>query len=974
MSELVHGFQLLREEKIAELNTLARLYHHVKSGASFLSLINDDENKAFGITFRTPPQDSTGIPHIMEHSVLAGSQKYQVKEPFIELVKGSLNTFLNAFTYPDKTCYPVASQNVKDLYNLVDVYLDAVFYPLLTRHHLDQEGWHYELDEEETEISFKGVVFNEMKGAYSSPEGLLGKYTTESLFPQTHTYGQDSGGDPRVMHNLTYEQFKAFHQAHYHPSNSRIFFYGDDDPEERLRFLNEYLQNFEAQDSSHTAVSLVPLKDEPKRFEYGYAVDEDTEEEPKNYIELSWLLPAVDSMETEMGLTMLSHILSGTVGSPLRKALIESGLGEDMIGGGFSMYLRQPMFSVGLKGVAEENLPKVEQLIFDTLINLAQKGLDPEAIEASLNTIEFRLRENNTGSFPRGLALMLASLDQWLHDGDPLAPLKYEAPLQAVKQASQRPGYFESLLSHYLLENEHRSTVVLKPDPELSQRLEAEEKERLTQAQAQMTPAELEAIRANTAALKHRQETPDDPAELAKLPMLTLTDIERNIKTIPIDVSHFQGAEVVYHDLFTNGIVYFSLGMNLHTLPADLLPYVPLFSYALTEMGTHSQDYVKLSQRIGRTTGGVSASRMVSEKLNGSEAAAWLSVRGKATMSHAQDLLDIIQDVLLNVKLDNQERFRQMVLEEKASQEARLIPGGHGVVMGRLNSQFSEAGWASELMSGLEYLFFVRDLVDKVNHHWPAVLEKLEQIRQILVNRNHMLCNITIDEANWRSFRPQLEAILSQFPAGPSQTQSWPKPITFTHEGLTIPAQVNYVGKAVNLYNLGYTYHASISAITNHLFTVYLWERVRMRGGAYGGFATFNPYTGTFAQASYRDPNLLNTLEVYDGTADYLRQLNIDGHEVTKTIIGVIGTMDAYQLPDAKGYTSLTRHILGITDSYRQQKRDELLATTPAHFRQLGEALQGFKEQGQVVVLGAAEAIAKANESLKNRLTVRKIM
>lgn len=974
---LQHGFQLLREEEVTEINSIARIYKHVQSGAELLSLINNDENKVFGVAFRTPPSSSNGIAHIMEHSVLCGSRKYKLKEPFIELVKGSLKTFLNAFTSPDKTTYPVASQNTQDFYNLVDVYLDAVLHPLIPEHTLQQEGWHYELDSLDGELTYKGVVFNEMKGAYSSPEGVIGRYTQESLFPAEHPYGVDSGGDPHVIPELTYEEFKAFHDKYYHPSNGRFYFYGDDDPEERLRILDAYLQEFHAIDVSDTAVDELLLVDQPQRHVYPYAVDAEQDGETANYyVKVNWLLPVINDPKTDLSLSVLSHALSGTVGSPLRKALIDSNLGEDTLGGGFANYLRQPYFSAGMKGVAAENVDKVEALVIETLQKLATEGIARETLEASLNTMEFRLRESNTGSYPRGLIYLMGALDGWLHDGDPLESIRYEEPLAAIKEAfAADDGYFESIISKYILENEHRTTVILKPDTEMSKRLEEEERSKLAKIKASLSTEELEAIIKNTAELKRLQETPDDPAELAKLPSLSLSDLEREIRTIPIEVTKEQGAEIVYHDLFTNGIVYLSVGMNMRVLPQELLPYVPLFSYALTEMGTETEDYVQLSQRIGRTTGGIRPSHLISDHYQNDQAVTWLSLRGKSTMDHTEDMLAIIRDVLLTVKLDNQERFRQMVLEEKAGEESGLIPGGHSVVLGRLRAAYSEAGWLNELMGGVSYLYFIRELVKQVEGDWPSVLEKLETIRHLLVNRHNMLCNITLDAENWAIFRPQLNEFLSGMPTADVVHQSWERGELPTHEGLTIPAQVNYVGKALNLFDFGYQPNASINVVANYLRTGYLWENIRVKGGAYGAFCPFSSQTGVFAQISYRDPNLEQTLHVYDGLADHLRDLQVSQEEVTKSIIGVIGNMDAYQLPDAKGYTSLSRYLLGVTDAYRQQRRDEVLSTTPQAFQELGDLLQAFKENGRVVVLGSADAIQKANESKgKTWLTVKKVM
>jgi Zn-dependent M16 (insulinase) family peptidase len=468
----LYGFELAREQHIPELNTRARLYRHEKTGAELLSMQNDEENKVFMVAFCTPPTDSTGVPHIMEHSVLCGSRKYPVKDPLVELVKGSLKTFVNAMTSPDKTLYPVASQNLQDFYNLIDVYLDAVFYPRLTPFTLHQEGWHYELDDLDSPLVYKGVVFNEMKGAYSDPDNLLGKYVQQSIFPD-NTYGVDFGGDPAVIPDLTFPQFKRFHDTYYHPSNARFVFYGDDPEEERLRILDDYLKDFEPIRVNAT-VALQPRFSAARRLVYTYAVGEDGgdgADSAKAIVTTNWMLNEHTDTESTLALEILNHILVDTPASPLRKALIDSGLGEDLAGVGLDMDLRQSMFSTGLKGVALAEIDKVEPLVLETLRTLAKRGIDPEMIEAAVNTIEFARRENNTGSFPRGIAIGLMTMRTWIYGGDPLAPLLFEAPLAAIK-ARLTPGarYFENLIMEHLLENPHRTTVILKPDSELQQR------------------------------------------------------------------------------------------------------------------------------------------------------------------------------------------------------------------------------------------------------------------------------------------------------------------------------------------------------------------------------------------------------------------------------------------------------------------------------------------------------------------------
>ncbi|MCB9078613.1 MAG: insulinase family protein [Anaerolineaceae bacterium] len=966
-------FDLIKDEEVAELNTKAKLYRHKETGAEVLSLENDDENKVFGITFRTPPTDSTGIAHIMEHSVLCGSRKYPVKEPFVELIKGSLKTFLNAFTFPDKTCYPVASTNDQDFYNLIDVYLDAVFYPHITPETLQQEGWHYELDDPAEPMVYKGVVFNEMKGAYSSPEGVLGRYSQEIVFPD-NTYGVDSGGDPEHIPNLTYEQFKTFHDTYYHPSNARIFFYGDDDPDKRFDLIQDYLKDFDAIDVNSAVVLQSPF-DEPKHVTIPYDTGDD-ESPQKAYVTVNWLMPETIDTTLTLSLSILSYMLVSTPASPLRKALIDSGLGEDTVGGGLEGQLRQMVFSTGLKGVALDQADQVEPLILDTLGKLVADGIDPDLIEAAFNTFEFRLRENNTGSFPRGISLMLRSLSTWLYDSDPIGPLKFETPLAAIRaHLDADDHYFENLIDQHLLQNQHRVTLTLEPDATLRQRQEAAEVERLAQAKAAMSQADIETVIKDTAKLKRMQETPDPPEALAKIPSLTLADIDKVEKTIPIDISESYGAKILHHDLFTNGIVYLNVGFNLHTLPQELLPYVSLFGQTLTKIGTESEDFVKLSQRIGRKTGGIWTSALTSAVKDKTEGIAWLFLRGKATMGQTDDLLDLLRDMLLTVNLDNRERFRQMVLEEKAGEEAGLIPGGHGVVDTRLRAKFNEADWADEQMHGLNYLFFLRQLAQDVDNDWPKVLAKLKDVRRTLLNRDSMLVDVTLDADNWGQFQSKLHNFLSTLPFRPASLAFWTPHSTPAFEGLTIPAKVNYVGKGANLYDLGYHLHGSHLVITNFLRTTWLWERVRVQGGAYGGFCRFDSHSGVFNYLSYRDPNLLKTLDNYDAASQFLRQLDLSQDELTKSIIGAIGQIDAYQLPDAKGYTSMLRYLLGITDDIRQQRRDEVLSTTTANFKQFADILSQLNDHGRVVVLGSQEGIAAANQQRGGDwLTVQKVL
>lgn len=958
---MTEGFEKIRTVQIRELRTEAHFYRHQKTGAELLSLVNDDENKVFGITFRTPPRDSSGVAHILEHSVLCGSRKYPVKEPFVQLLKGSLKTFLNAFTYPDKTCYPVASQNTKDFYNLIDVYLDAVFYPRISPHIFQQEGWHIELPDVNAPLSFKGVVYNEMKGAYSSPDNVLSEYSQQSLFPDT-TYGLDSGGDPKKIIELSFDQFKSFHQKYYHPSNARIFFYGNDDPHRRLAIINDYLKDFERLPVA-SGIPLQPPFETPRRIIRPYCVNPGPNEElsssRKGMITVNWALAETRDPILNFGLQILEFILLGMPGSPLRKALIDSGLGDDIAGVGLERELRQMYFSCGLKGIRLEDADRVETLILETLDRLASGGIDPLTVEAAVNTIEFRLRENNSGSFPRGLNLMLRSLTTWLYDGDPLCLLAFEAPLESIKQQLERgEPVFEGLIERFFLKNQHRATLILRPDPDLAEREAAEEKRRLKELRDSMTPPQLVDLVENTKELARLQELPDSPEALATIPVLKLSDLDPKNKIIPQDVSVQCGIPVLFHDIFTNGIFYLDIGFDLHSLDQEYVPLAPLFGRALIEMGTDREDFVSLTQRISRKTGGIRTEVFTSTIRNTADGTAWLFLRSKSTLPQVPDLIDILHDILLTVHLDNRERFHQMVLEEKARQEQKIVPAGHQMVNLRIRSQFNEADWAAEQMGGLSYLEFLRNLVKMMEEDWPSVFSRLEKMRENLINRNRMVVNTTMDQQGWSQSMPCLNDLLAELPQSVSEKPCWTPNQPPLHEGMIIPAQVNYVGKGANLYELGYSFDGSIHVIGGYLRTSWLWEKIRVQGGAYGAFCMFDRMSGVFTFVSYRDPNIERTLNIFDETAAFLRTMDLDEQELTRAIIGAIGTLDSHLLPDAQGFVALLRHLSGDSEEERQRIRDKILTTTPADFKNFAEFLNRLKEEGIVKVLGSQSAIS----------------
>jgi Zn-dependent M16 (insulinase) family peptidase len=962
----LHGFELIQERHIAEYNTQARLYRHVRTGAQLLSMANSDENKVFSINFCTPPTDSTGLPHILEHSVLGGSRKYPVKEPFMELVKGSLKTFVNAMTFPDMTVYPVASQNLKDFYNLIDVYMDAVFYPRISEKTLQQEGWHYELAGLDAPLTYSGVVFNEMKGVYSSPDAVMGDFTRTTLMPDT-IYGHNYGGDPAVIPDLTYANFKRFHETYYHPSNARFFFYGDDPVEDRLRLVDAFITEFER----------IPVKidiqkqsrwSEPRRTVKPYEAGED---DSRSQISLSWLLGETQDIDTALAWGLLSHVLTGTPASPLRKALIDSGLGEDLTGSGVDPYQREMFYTVGLKGIAGGDADKVESLIVDTLYQLATHGIDKETVAASMNTVEFGMRELNTGGYPRGIALMIGLLPTWIHGGDPMDALAFDGPLQQIKdKLAAGVPFFENLIREQLLNNPHRSTLILAPDSNVRELRDAAERERLERERGVMNQADLQQVMETARRIKAISETPNRPEDLATIPMLQRSDLEPKIRVIPLAKLEAGGTPILYHDLPTNGIAYLDLAFDLHALPAEYLPYVDLFGRALLEQGTATQDPVSLINRIGQQTGGIRASSLLSAAFSSARGAAYQTLRAKAMAAQTGDLIAILKDVLLTANLDNRERFSQIVLEEKAGFESYLMFSGHAVADKAVRAGFSETDWAAEQMGGVSAFFFLRELVERIEQDWPAVLATLEAIRSLLINRAGLVVNVTLDADNWRHFQPQVTDLLDSLPTKAALNVEWNWQRPARSVGLTVPSQVNYVAQGVNLYQHGYELHGSSRVILRYLAATYLHERVRAQGGAYGAMSPFDFLSGGLSFLSYRDPNLLGTLKNYAGAVEFLKTIDLSEDELTKAIIGAIGVMDAHLLPDAKGYASMVNTLVGYTDDMRQQIRDEVLNTTVQDFREFATAVQSVAEHGVVAVVGSKDAISKANAGREGFLEV----
>lgn len=955
------GFELIKETAVPEIASTARHWRHKATGAELLSFANGDANKAFGIAFRTLPEDHTGVAHILEHCVLSGSRKYPVKELFTELTKSSCATFLNAMTYPDKTLYPVASTNLKDFYNLIDVYLDVVLHPLLESHALDQEGWHLELDRPDGELAYRGVVFNEMKGVYGTADAVIEEDAMAALMPDT-IYAKRSGGLPSDIPKLTHEQWRGFHKRFYHPSNARIVFWGDDPEAERLRIIDEALAGFDRQ-IDDTPIALQPRFNAPRHATAPAPASEAMAREGRGNVSISWMLAdASEPAERQLADALLVDILVGSHASPLRKAMLESGLGEDLLGGYVSRHTRQRTFVVGLKGVLEADHANVEPLVLATLERLARDGFEPAAIEASLNSTEFALREMNTPQ--RGVRVLTNALESWNYGGEPLTTVAFAAPLAALKSSlAANPRLFEDLMRERLIENPHRSTMWHAPDAGLLARQDAEEKAELKRIEATLTPADRARIAAETAELKRRQEAPNAPEQLAKLPVLRLADLDRRNQAIPREIGTLGGRPLVLHPLATTGIAYVDVALSLAGLTTEELLYVSVLARAIVELGTSREDDVQIAQRIDRYTGGISPSTVAMGRADGPGTAAFLVFRGKATIARTAELAAILRDLLIEARLDQREQMLRIALEDKTRIESSLLMAGTHFCKLRLSAGLHEAGIVNEQIDGISQLFFVRRLVTDIEKDWPSVLARFEAVRRKLVVREAATVNVTVDRAGWSVVGPQVEALVTALPAGSCTPVQW-RPLGLARrEGLALATQVNYMAQGADARPCGFRPSGEALAINAWIGRAWLIPKVREQGGAYGAGASIDLRTGEFVQTSYRDPNLLATIDAFNATAGFLRTLDIGDADVTRAIIASVNGIDPYQLPGAQGYTSFLRHLVGQSEAMRQQRRDELFATTPRHFREFADIAERVSADAGVVVMASPEALAEANKA-----------
>lgn len=962
INKIYSGFRLDRIERIDEINGTAYEMKHEKSGARLIYIDSPDSNKVFNIAFRTTPHNSTGVAHIMEHSVLCGSRKFPLKEPFVELVKGSLNTFLNAMTYPDKTMYPVASKNDKDFHNLMDVYLDAVFYPRVREDAeiVMQEGWHYELENADDELTYKGVVFNEMKGVYSSPDSVLERQMMRELFPDT-TYGVDSGGDPDYITDLTYEEFQEFYRVHYHPSNSYIFLYGDMNIEEQLAFLNdEYLSHFDAIDV-HTEVALQAPFTEGKVVSYPYSVGSEEPTDNRTLHSFAYVLPDV-TPEHSLAFEVLTHALLTSPAAPLKQALVKAGIGSD-ISGYYLDSIRQPMWTVQATGSNLDKQADLQRIVESTLQELCDKGLDKELLEASLNSIEFALRESDFGGRPIGLAYIIRMMDNWLYDNDPLELLHYEEALTNIRKGLAGT-YFEDLIRHSILNNNHKVLVSIYPERGLQERKDAEVKEHLANVKANMTSEEIEAIVEQTKRLKIRQETPDSDEALASIPLLELSDLNPNIEAVERRESKIGNTTVHFVPTFTKGINYVGLYFKLNCLTEEELFYADILSDILGRIDTSERGYEALAKDINMNLGGLSSDiTAISKDGKRDEFTPLMIVRAKALHSKLPDLCRLINEVVQKADYSDDQRLTELVQESKAIWDNEAFRRGNSIVSQRVMAQVSAVGKFRD-NGNLGYYQKISELASN-----PAALpllpEKLAEVARKIFRANNVDIMFVGEEGELEAFENLMKPFVETWDTTELSNDVLQITRLSGNDGIVTAGKVQYVAQGGNFIDHGFKHVGPMSVLETILRYEYLWIRIRVQGGAYGAFANFYD-DGNMIFCSYRDPNLLETLNVYKELPQYLRDFTLTDREMRKYIIGTMSSLDLPMTPALRGPRAMGMYFSGAKLEDKVEFRKQVIACKPEDIVALADVVEPVLNDNHICTMGNEQKIKDAGNVFDN--------
>ena len=958
----VPNYELIEKRFIEDLKVDSYLLKHKKSGARVAVLECDDENKVFYIGFRTPPKNSTGVAHILEHSTLCGSEKYPSKDPFVELAKGSLNTFLNAMTYPDKTVYPIASCNDQDFKNLMDIYLDAVFHPNIAKNDkiFKQEGWHYEMESVSDDLKINGVVYNEMKGAFSSPDDVISREIFNSLYPDT-AYGVESGGDPDVIPELSYEEFLDFHKQYYHPVNSYIYLYGNADMAERLAYLDEeYLSNYDVIDIDSMPGEQASF-DSAKEIEKTYPILDDEDEENNTYLSYNTVCDYALNRDMVIAMQVVDYALIASQGTPIRKALLDAGIGNDI----YSVYeggIYQPYYSIVAKNANAEDKDRFVAIIEETLGRVISEGFDQNALLAGLNNMEFRYRESDFGSLPRGLMLGLASFDSWLYDD--MQPFIHIECNETFKRLREKIGtsYYEELVEEYILNNSHKSIVVVSPEKGLTNKKEQALKEKLAAYKATLTEDELQKIVDETKALKLFQETPDSEEVLALIPKLKREDLKKTTNPYVNELMDIDGHKVLFHDIYTNGISYISLMFKLGDVPVELLPYLGIFKNVLTCLDTKSYSYEVLGYELDKYSGALDTSMAVfTNNKNRDDYSIFFEIKTKIFSDNASNIVELIKEIIYTSNYHDYKRMKEIILEVKSQIQAGFMSAGHSASYNRALSYISESNAKMEEVSGLGFYRFLEKAEKDYDSMKEDIASKMELLAKYIFNKDNLLVDFIGEKKDLDKFMTEAKSLFDDLFEEEIKLEGSSIKVSKKNEGFVTSASVNYVSRVGNFLNHGLSYTGALKVLKTILGYEYLWQEVRVKGGAYGGFGML-VRTGDGIFTSYRDPNLESTIEIYERASQFVKEFKADEKTMTKFIIGTMSDLDTPLTPRLQGKRSLAGYLSNVTVEDLQKERDEILAATDEDIRNLAGHIEAVMSDGALCVIGTESSINGAKD------------
>jgi len=957
-------YEIIEHRKIDDLNSDSYILKHKKTGAKVTLLSNDDDNKVFVIGFRTPPKNSTGVAHIIEHTVLCGSKEFPIKDPFVELVKGSLNTFLNAMTYSDKTVYPVASCNDADFQNLMHVYLDAVFYPNIykTDKIFKQEGWHYEMEDENSDLTINGVVYNEMKGAFSSADDVLSREIQNSLYPDI-TYGIESGGDPDVIPELTYEEYLDFHRKYYHPSNSYIYMYGDMDMAEKLDYIDKnYLSKFDHLDVD-SEIGRQPSFDAPKEIRKQYSILDTDSTEHNTYLSYNCSVGSTLDKKLYIAFDILDYALCSAPGAPIKKALIEKGIGQDV----YSEYdngLQQPLFSIVAKNADASQKEEFVKTIRNILKAQVENGIDKKSLLAALSYDEFKYKEADFGRFPKGLLYGLQVFDSWLYDERyPWINVEANATFEELhKEAEGR--FFEDLIQKYLLDNNHRTVVVLEPCQGLTEKKDEELKKKLKEYKDSLSADEIKEIVKQTRELKEYQESEDDPEDLAKIPLLKLDDLKKEAEKFIYELREYKDVKVLFHNVFTNGIDYVNFVFDMKHIDAGLLPYAAVLKKALGMLDTENHTYGDLYNDINIYTGGISGA--ISTYTNADDVSKFetvFEVSVKVLHNNLSKAFELVKEILLTTKFDDVKRLKEIFAEQYARLSSDLASAGHQTAALRAMSYISPSAMVSDAVSGIEYFRHLEKMNEDINTKEGAenIIKTLKDLCRAIFRPENLLVDVTGTEKEYEGIPEEAARFAADLYKDEVSLGKLSLVPTRKNEAFKTAGQVQYVCRAGNFASKGLKYSGALRVLKVMMGYDYLWKNIRVLGGAYGCMSSYAK-NGDAAFVTYRDPNLKNSIDVFEKAADYLRDFNADDRTILQYIIGAVSDLDTPKTPSGKGTYGLTAYLCKAKMENIQRNRDELLGTNKDTIRELAKYVDAFMSDECLCVIGSSEKIDESRE------------